>query len=51
MAPTVGQVAAACDGEVIAGDPELLGREALHLMVGGDDAAEPDGAASPTARC
>ena len=33
MAPTVGQVAAACHGEVIAGDPELLGREALHLMV------------------
>ena len=33
MAPTVGQVAAACDGEVIAGDPELLGREALHLTV------------------
>jgi phosphate acetyltransferase len=33
MAPTVGQVAAACEGEVIAGDPELLGREALHLTV------------------
>ena len=33
MAPTVSQVAAACDGEVIAGDPELLGREALHLTV------------------
>jgi len=33
MAPTVGQVAAACHGEVIAGDPELLGREALHLIV------------------
>src|SRR5207249_3310546 len=33
MAPTVGQVAAACHGEVIAGDPELLGREALHLTV------------------
>ena len=33
MAPTVGQVAAACDGEMIAGDPELLGREALHLIV------------------
>jgi phosphate acetyltransferase len=33
MAPTVGQVAAACHGEVIAGDSELLGREALHLMV------------------
>ena len=33
MAPTVGQVAAACDGEMIAGDAELLGREALHLTV------------------
>ena len=33
MAPTVGQVAAACHGEVIAGDPELLGREALQLIV------------------
>src|SRR6478752_4340468 len=33
MAPTVGQVAAACEGEVIAGDAELLGREALHLTV------------------
>ena len=33
MAPTVGQVAAACHGEVIAGDAELLGREALHLIV------------------
>jgi phosphate acetyltransferase len=34
MAPTVGQVAAACEGEVIAGDPELLGRDALGLLVG-----------------
>ena len=33
MAPTVSQVAAACHGEVIAGDPELLGREALQLTV------------------
>jgi phosphate acetyltransferase len=33
MAPTVGQVAAACHGEMIAGDPELLGREALSLTV------------------
>ena len=33
MAPTVGQVAAACEGEIIAGDAELLGREALHLTV------------------
>jgi phosphate acetyltransferase len=33
MAPTVGEVAAACDGDVIAGDEQLLGREALHLTV------------------
>src|SRR4051794_32740134 len=33
MAPTVGQVAAACEGQMIAGDEELLGREALHLTV------------------
>src|SRR4051794_7609865 len=33
MAPTVGQIAAACDGEMIAGDRELLEREALHLVV------------------
>ncbi len=33
MAPTVSQVAAACHGEVIAGDPELLSREALSLTV------------------
>src|SRR3954452_10350104 len=33
MAPTVGQVASACHGEVIAGDAELLGREALQLIV------------------
>jgi phosphate acetyltransferase len=33
MAPTVSQVAAACDGEVLAGDGELLGREALQLIV------------------
>ena len=33
MAPTVGQVADAVDGTVIAGDPELLGREALQLIV------------------
>src|SRR3954447_2153981 len=33
MAPTVGQIAAACDGEMIAGDPDLLEREALHLVV------------------
>jgi phosphate acetyltransferase len=33
MAPTVGQVAAACDGELIAGDGDLLDREALQLIV------------------
>ena len=33
MAPTVGEVADACHGTVIAGDPELLEREALHLTV------------------
>jgi phosphate acetyltransferase len=33
MAPTVGQVCAACHGEMIAGDEELLGREALSLTV------------------
>jgi phosphate acetyltransferase len=33
MAPTVGQLAVACDAEMIAGDPELLGREALHVIV------------------
>jgi phosphate acetyltransferase len=33
MAPTVSEVAAACHGEVIAGDPALLGREALQLTV------------------
>ena len=33
MAPTVGQVADACHGTVIAGDEELLGREALQLIV------------------
>ncbi|HEX6022748.1 MAG TPA: phosphate acetyltransferase [Solirubrobacter sp.] len=33
MAPTVAEVAEACQGEVIAGESELLGREALHLIV------------------
>jgi phosphate acetyltransferase len=33
MAPTVRQVAEACHGEVIAGDAELLGREAMQLTV------------------
>ncbi|CAA9546043.1 MAG: BioD-like N-terminal domain / Phosphate acetyltransferase [uncultured Thermoleophilia bacterium] len=32
-APTLGDVAAACDGEVIAGDGELVGREALGVVV------------------
>jgi phosphate acetyltransferase len=32
-APTVAQAAAACDGEVIAGDGRLLGREALSVLV------------------
>jgi phosphate acetyltransferase len=34
MAPTVGQVAEACAGELLAGDPALLGREALGALVG-----------------
>ena len=34
MAPTVGQVAEACGGKLVAGDPELLGREALGMLVG-----------------
>jgi len=34
MAPTVGQVAEACGGELVAGDPGLLGREALGMLVG-----------------
>src|SRR3954447_12024414 len=33
MAPTVGQIANACGAEMIAGDPELLEREALSLVV------------------
>ncbi len=32
-APTVGEAVAACDGELIAGDPELLEREALGFVV------------------
>ncbi len=32
-APTLGDVAEACDGEVIAGDGALLGREALGVIV------------------
>ena len=33
MAPTVGQIASAVGGEMIAGDPELLEREALQILV------------------
>jgi len=33
QAPTVGEAIAACDGELIAGDPLLLGREALGFLV------------------
>jgi phosphate acetyltransferase len=35
MAPTVAEVLAACEGELIAGGPEALGREALSIMVAG----------------
>ncbi len=34
MAPTVGQVAEACGGQLVAGDPALLGREAVGMLVG-----------------
>jgi phosphate acetyltransferase len=34
MAPTVSQVVATCDGDMIAGDPQLLGREALSVTIG-----------------
>jgi phosphate acetyltransferase len=33
QAPTVGEVVAACEAELIAGDPALLGREALGFLV------------------
>ena len=33
MAPTVAEAVQACEGEVIAGDPELLGREAIGFVV------------------
>ncbi|MBD0293443.1 MAG: phosphate acetyltransferase, partial [Jiangellaceae bacterium] len=33
-APTVGDLLRACDGELRSGDPELLGREALSVLVG-----------------
>jgi phosphate acetyltransferase len=33
MAPTIGEVLAACDGELVGGSPEALGREALSTLV------------------
>ncbi len=33
IAPTLAAVAAAVDGDLVAGDPELLGREALNVVV------------------
>ena len=44
MAPTVGQVAAACDGDVIAGDAGAARARGAAPHGRGDDAAEPDGA-------
>ncbi|MEU4652124.1 phosphate acetyltransferase [Nocardia fluminea] len=35
MAPTMGELCEAIDGEIYSGDPELLQREALRIMVGG----------------
>ncbi|GEM33539.1 phosphate acetyltransferase [Nocardia neocaledoniensis NBRC 108232] len=35
MAPTMGELCGAIDGEIYSGDPELLQREALRIMVGG----------------
>ncbi|WP_020109907.1 phosphate acetyltransferase [Nocardia sp. 348MFTsu5.1] len=35
VAPTVAELMAALDGEIYSGDPELLGREAVNVMVGG----------------
>ncbi|MDO3648935.1 phosphate acetyltransferase [Nocardia mangyaensis] len=35
MAPTMGELCEAIDGEIYSGDPELLQREALKIMVGG----------------
>ncbi|MFC6013475.1 phosphate acetyltransferase [Nocardia lasii] len=35
MAPTMGELCHAIDGEIYSGDPELLQREALRIMVGG----------------
>ena len=33
MAPTIGEMLAACDGELVGGSPEALGREALGMLV------------------
>lgn len=35
VAPTMGELMEALDGELHAGDPALLDREAMHMMVGG----------------
>ncbi|MFE6920226.1 phosphate acetyltransferase [Nocardia sp. NPDC057663] len=35
MAPTMGELCGAIGGEIYSGDPELLQREALRIMVGG----------------
>jgi len=35
VAPTMGELMEALDGELYAGDPALLDREAMHMMVGG----------------
>lgn len=35
IAPTVGELMDELDGELYSGDPELLSREAMHVMVGG----------------
>ena len=50
MAPTMAEVLAACDGDLVGGSPEALGREALGVLVGGDDGAQPARAVRPTAR-
>ncbi len=35
VAPTVGELLTAVDGSLVHGDPSLLGREVMHVMVGG----------------
>ncbi|GAA5045057.1 phosphate acetyltransferase [Nocardia callitridis] len=35
ISPTMAELCAAVDGEIYSGDPELLNREALRIMVGG----------------